>query len=249
MTNELIQKVASYSDEYVKENLNDKYDKHILLTNWQESLSFHFGHSFYQGRRDKISQKIEKRAKDILEKYINENNGIPEVILNKENFPEIRSRLMEGIGKGKIGRSRDIEMIISILGFISENSERNIVNYSLSRIQNGETADHFKELQKIHSIGPKCSSFYLRDLVSFYSLEPKIKKREDLVCLQPVDTWVRKVAYEVGIINKLDERDENVREKIVDACSELGVSTIEFNQGAWYLGYNSFKLLIKKLKE
>lgn len=248
MTNGLIQKVANYSERYIKENLNDEYDKKILLTNWQEALRFHFDHSFYQGRTDKVSYRVEERAKYVLKKYINEKNGNPEVILNKENFPEIRSRLMECIGKGKIGRSRDIEMVISILEFISENNERNIVKYSLSRIQNGKIAKHFEELQEIHSIGPKCSSFYLRDLVSFYSLEQKIKK-EDLVCLQPVDTWVRQVAYEAGIINNLNEPDDNVRTNIVEACLKSDVSTIRFNQGAWYLGYHSFELLINKLKE
>ncbi|MCM8829919.1 MAG: hypothetical protein NC824_02855 [Candidatus Omnitrophica bacterium] len=32
-----------------------------------------------------------------------------------------------------------------------------------------------------------------------------------------------------------------VREKIVRVCYESGVSPIEFNQGAWYLGFHSFR--------
>jgi len=74
-------------------------------------------------------------------------------------------------------------------------------------------------------------------------------KKEDLVCLQPVDTWVRQVAYEAGMIKNLDEPDKKVRINIVEACLKSDVSTIRFNQGAWYLGYHSFELLINKLKE
>jgi hypothetical protein len=247
MRTDLIQKIASYGDKYVEENLQG-YNGNILLNDWQEGLNFMFAHSFYQGRRDDISWEVEKRAKETLENYIKEKNENPEMILNKENSPEIRSRLMKVIGKGKIGRGRDIDMVISILEFISEINDRNIINYSISKIKNGKVADHFEELQKIRSIGPKCSSFYLRDLSCIYSLDTKMVKA-DLICLQPIDVWVKRVALVAEIINKDEKNDELIRNNIVEACLNSGVSAIKFNQGAWYLGYNSFNILMDNLKE
>ena len=46
---------------------------------------------------------------------------------------------------------------------------------------------HFSELQEIISIGPKISSFYLRDLVCIYDLEEFLLGK-DLKILQPIDT-------------------------------------------------------------
>jgi hypothetical protein len=246
MRTDLIQKIATYGDKYIEENLNG-YNKSKLLIDWQMGLDFLFDHSFYQGRRDDISSEVEKRAQEILANYVKEKNENPEIILNKENFSEIRSRLMKVIGKGEIGRGRDIDMVISILEFISKINDKNIISYSISRIQNGEIADHFDELQKIHSIGPKCSSFYLRDLNCIYSLDAKITE-EDLVCLQPIDVWVRRVASKAGIINDSEKDEELIRKNIIEACSKVEVSAIKFNQGAWYLGHNSFEVLIDNLE-
>ncbi len=137
-------------------------------------------------------------------------------------------------------------MVISILNFVSKLEEKNIVNYSISKIKNEKVKEHFYELQEIISIGPKISSFYLRDLICMYSLDKDMSK-EDLVFLQPIDIWVRKVAVKVGIINNINEEYESVREKIVKACLDLNASTIKFNQGAWYLGYNSFDIVLENL--
>lgn len=65
--------------------------------------------------------------------------------------------------KGKIGRGKDVEMVISILNFVSGLEDKNIVNYSIYKIKNGEVKEHYYDLQKIYSIGPKITSFYLRD--------------------------------------------------------------------------------------
>ncbi len=263
MRTDLIKKMAAYGDEYVEKQLQ-KYNKEILSKDWQEGLKFLFDHSFYQGRRDCISCEVERRAINTLKNYLKENSENPQIIFDKEYFPEIRSRLMKVIGKGEIGRGRDIDMIMSMLIFISkikdisfevndknsEISNINIINYSISKIQKDGLRNHFKELQTIFSIGPKCSSFYLRDLISIYSEDVKIQK-DELEYLQPIDVWVRKVAFITEIIDDLKEKDKTIREKIVDACSEekARVSEIRFNQGAWYLGHNSFDIVMENLIE
>jgi len=245
---ETIKKIINYGDRYIEEHLTGIFDTDLMLKNWWEGLQFFLSRSFYQGRRDTISMRVEEKAMNTLKKFIADNENNPIVLLNENNFLDIKNALKEVIGKGKIGRGRDIEMIISILKFVSDLEEKNIVNYSISKIKKGEVKEHFYELQKIISIGPKITSFYLRDLICMYSLDKDMSK-EDLIFLQPIDTWVRKVAFKIGIIDNINEQDQSVREKIVKACLDLGVSTIKFNQGAWFLGYNSFDIILENLNK
>ncbi|MEM5799642.1 MAG: hypothetical protein QXZ43_03170 [Candidatus Aenigmatarchaeota archaeon] len=245
---ETIKKIINYGDKYIEKYLTGVFDIDLILKDWWEGLQFFLSRSFYQGRRDIISMRVEENVMNTLKRYIEENGKNTAVILKENNFPDIKNALKEVIGKGKIGRCRDIDMVISILTFVSKLEERNIVNYSISKIKNGKVKDHYFELQKIISIGPKITSFYLRDLICMYSLERYMSK-EDLIFLQPIDTWVRKVAFKVGIIDKNNEDDSIVREKIVKACLDLNVSTIKFNQGAWFLGYNSFDIVLENLNK
>lgn len=246
MNVETIKKIINYGDKYIEKHLINVFNTDLMLKDWWEGLQFFLSRSFYQGRRDTLSMRVEENAINTLKKHIEDNGKDIAVILKESNFPDIKNALKEVIGKGKVGRGRDIEMVISILDFVSKLEERNIVNYSISKIKNGKVKEHFFELQKIISIGPKITSFYLRDLICMHSLE-KYMSKEDLLFLQPIDTWVRKVALKVGIINKNNEEDSIVREKIVKACLDLKVSTIKFNQGAWFLGYNSFDIVLENL--
>lgn len=246
MNVETIKKIINYGDKYIEKHLTDVFDTNLMIKDWWAGLQFFLSRSFYQGRRDTISMRVEEKAMDTLKEFVKTNNNDATFLINPNNFSKIKNALSQVIGKGKIGRGRDINMVISILDFVANLDEKNIVNYSISKIKNGNTKGHFSELQKIFSIGPKITSFYLRDLICMYSLE-KYMSKEDLIFLQPIDTWVRKVAFKVGIIDKNNEDDSLVREKIVKACLDLDISTIKFNQGAWFLGYNSFDIVLENL--
>lgn len=249
MNSESIKKIEHFGDKYIEKYLTNVFNKDLMRNDWWEGLKFFLSRSFAQGRRDEMSNRVKENAMNVLEKYIEDHDGNPTVILKENNFPVIRNALEEVIGKGKVGKGRDIEMVISILKFVSKLEEKNLVNYSISKIEKGNLKQHYNELKsKICSIGPKIASFYLRDLVFMYSLEEKVSE-EDLEFLQPIDTWVRKVAFKVGIIDKSDEEDLVVREHIVEACFNFNVSTIKFNQGAWFLGHNSFDILLENLNK
>jgi len=243
---EIIKKIISYGDKYTARHLTNVFDTNLMVNDWWAGLQFFLSRSFYQGRRDTISMRVEEKAMNVLKEFVKTNNNDATFLINPNNFPQIENALSKVIGKGKIGRGRDIKMIISISDFISKLKERNIVNYSISKIKNGNIKEHFYELQNIISIGPKITSFYLRDLICMYSLD-SFMSEEDLVFLQPIDTWVRKVAFKVGIIDSIDEEDTIIREKIVKSCLSLKISTIKFNQGAWFLGYNSFDIILENL--
>ncbi len=67
-------------------------------------------------------------------------------------------------------------------------------------------------------------------------------------CLQPVDVWVRRIARKAGIAGPTDN-DPAIRKGILKACRDEGVSPVVFNQGAWYMGYHAFGLLLERLAE
>ena len=90
------------------------------------------------------------------------------------------------------------------------------------------------------------ASLYLRDVVSFFKLEDKVSKDFQFV-LQPVDVWVRKIAFKTGILPQ-GASDNQLRDAIVKVCEEQGCSPIQFNQGAWYAGHFAFDLLLEHLE-
>lgn len=246
MKKEIVKKIAKYGDKFVEKHLIPAFDTGLMLQDWWQGLQYFLHYSFFQGRADTISIKVEKAAMNILKRHITGKNTNTLIRLSKDNFAKIREELKQVIGKSKIGKGRDIDMVISILNFASKLKEENIVKYSISKIKKGKLKSHFYELQTIISIGPKIASLYLRDLVWMYSLERLISK-DDLVYLQPIDTWVRKVAFKTGIIDDIKLSDTQVRQKIVEACQNLDISTIKFNQGAWYVGYYAFDIVLENL--
>jgi len=142
-------------------------------------------------------------------------------------------------------------MVLSTLNFIDRLPAHNIVSYSVERIRHGEIDEHYRELQRsqnkngIIQIGPKIASFYLRDVVSLYHLEDKIPD-EFAIYLQPVDVWIRKLARKTGIVSDRAS-DQEIQKAIVALCKEYGHSPLQFNQGAWYVGYSEFDLLLEIL--
>jgi hypothetical protein len=262
MNYNLISKIAKYGDVYVEKNLSEylsEDSKNLLVNDSFKALTFLFGRIYYQGRKDSLSKDVSIAATNVLLRFTEQNNGDKESIFDKYNLSEIENELNKDIGSKegegnhhRVGRSRDVKMTKKVLEMISDIENHNIVKYSLARINSGHLIDHYNELQKIHSIGPKISSFYLRDLICLYDLDSKIPL-EQIKVIQPIDTWVKQVAQAVAIIPITDKESidkvstDTYKTKIFDACQEANVSVIKFNQGAWYLGANSFKVLISNL--
>lgn len=215
---------------------------------------FFFGHSFYQGRSDDISWKVDCAARKTIKKFMDDTGEDYEAILKEENHKEISSRLEGVIGAGKVGKCRDIDMVISTLKFISTRDNQNIVSYSIDKIKDGKLEELYEEIDSITQIAQKCDAFFLRDVVSFYNLQDSVSK-DDFIYLQPIDTWVTKVSHKLGIIELAPKYKNNLhaaidndydvfRDNIVNACRNLGVSSISYNQGAWYVGAKSYDVIM-----
>ncbi len=249
MNERLFKAILTYGARYRQEYLFEKYSCEYLLDDWREALMFFFGRACYQGRRDTLSAKVYEAAKDVLMPVL------PlDAIFDNTHLEKWKIELDKRIGpcKGKAGKTRDVDMIISTLMYLNRLPQRNIIAYSVSSIRAHKTEDLYNELQRqknalgIIQVGEKVASFYLRDLVTLFSLETLIPQ-SSLQCLQPIDTRVRQLAYKMKIVD-IGANDSKIREAIIKLCIDRHASSLLFNQGAWYASMHSFSLLLDYLE-
>jgi len=136
-------------------------------------------------------------------------------------------------------------MVLDSLQFLTSIPSYNIVLYSISEIRAGRIQQLYLRLNKIRQVGQKVASFYLRDLISCYKLKVS---EDDYFSVQPLDTWVLQVAKALGVCSDNDSTADAVQ-KILQACRQFGVDPKRINSGAWYLGANSFKVVISCLRD
>lgn len=112
-------KIANFGDKYIEKHLNNGFNLNQIKKDWWMGLQFFLSRSFYQGRRDTISMCVEEKAMDILKEFVKTNNNDATFLINPNNFHKIKNALSQVIGKNKIKRGKDIEMVISILDFVA----------------------------------------------------------------------------------------------------------------------------------
>ena len=244
---ELVRSVAYYGEVYEERFLRD-IDGEALRRDWYEALTFFFSKAFFQGRQDEISSRFFRNTVKFLDGLMRQQRDFQllkkygwerlEKLFNDENKDRNKKR--------KFGKDRDIRMVIDTLKFIDQLDDKNIVNYSLNKIDRGELDELWNCLrQNIIQVGPKIASFYLRDLVSLFGLESKISIDEQIMYLFPIDTWVRKICIKVGIASS-GMKDREIRDRMITLCrnKSIDVSPLKFNMGAWYLGKHALDVLL-----
>lgn len=225
-----------YGERYKKEIMDvAKWTPELLSGDWFSALEFWFSKSFYRGRRDSISENFMTKAMLVI------------THIERDKLFDISDETMEkSLIKEGVNNHIDRKMVIQTLGFIRKFDDHNIATYCSSAIKQGQAKVIFDELRSIYGIGPKLASLFLRDICFVYKLE--LTDKEQLICLQPVDTWVRQVAIELGIPMCMQETHEiEVVEPIVSYCLQNRISPLLFNAGAWYVGARSFNLLLESL--
>jgi hypothetical protein len=242
--------ILAYGERYRKKLLlRSDWTNEQLIEDWRAALRFFFSKAFYQGRTDAVSERVEEAALEVLDL----NFSHADLRLADWDLDSLRRELQMKVGKGKVSKARDVDMVISSLRFVDRLPDSNIVAYSVRRIEAGEIGQHYDEIQRsrneagIVQVGPKIAAFYLRDVVSLYELEDKVSAKFQFA-LQPIDVWIRRVAFETGMIPR-GASDKRIAQAIADLCSEEGCSPLQFNQGAWYAGANAFPLLMERLAE
>lgn len=271
----LVKKIVKFHKNYENENLKSRIErKSEYLKSPKDALFFILSLSFYQGRLDETSEKFEKKAKKALEEFFKETNpfsrsfrrihivkyteGKKKELNASEYEEELKPRyseLLENLKENGLNKRGDRLMVAGLINFIESNEEKNLVKMIIQKIKSKKLEEVYNELDDIWSIGPKIASLILRDIVYIYKLEPYLNK-ESYYYLQPVDTWVHQVSEKLELIDLEKAKDKNDKSKIyedeskdiTDKCFEFGVNPIHYNQGAWYVGKNSLKVLLKNLE-
>ena len=256
------------------DNLNEL--KKELNNSWWESLKYLLHHNFMRGRKDELSDKYFEFAINKLNNYFKyenidsyerfqkykKNYKVEFEIKNKkdynnfieklDNTNEIVNILKNDNKVNKVSKSlknyKDIIMVLGVLNFVSNvtTKDKNITNYFIKKIKNGDVKECYDNLTGIKFIGPKIASFYLRNLARVYKIREI--SEENLKYFFPMDTWIIQVCQKVGIIDNNKLKEFEVREKIISKCLDNDINPLLFNQGCWFVGYFSFDLLINLLK-
>jgi hypothetical protein len=247
MMNEcFVQSIVEYGNRYRRKMLG-KHNPDSLLADWWLAFDFFLGRACFQGRRDDVSERVYQAVIDGLRPLFGSTNKT--IIYQQKRsrkWETVKQNLEELIGKGKVGKGRDVEMVLSILDFIGNLPSLNIIGYSVQKIRSGEIREHYGELQRdMVQVSPKIATFYLKDVLSLYQLEELVPE-ESAFCLQPIDVWVRKLVKKMGMVGDRAS-DDDIRKAIIGLCRDHKVSPAQFNQGAWYLGYFAFDLLVEML--
>jgi hypothetical protein len=240
MNERVIQRILSYGQRYFDEYIAPNVDRKVALMNDQwAAMQYLLDKVFYQGRRDDISEKVRFQAVSVLQGRSEIRDGR----WASADITEIEKELATCIGPGKVGKRGDIKMVIGILSYLLGVADRNIVKHTVTTIEEKNVKAMHSELDGIYQIGPKIASFFLRDTVQLFDIHID---DGDLSYLQPVDTWVRQIAIRLGLVSQ-EASLKQIEEAIIAMCAAHKCSPLMFNQGAWYLGANAFKLLLEDL--
>jgi len=240
-----------------------------LRGDWWRALRFFFNRTFYRGRSDYLSTNYKHSTCKALMELLGEGSSGARAQRLRELSDAHwldRSKWRSGSNPVRValkkrysveageeeedkfsatGNRYDHQMVLDTLRFITQRDEKKVLNlarYSARRIQEGSIRDLYEELYGIDYIGHKLTSFYLRDLVCVLGLK-RFLRPEDYVLLQPVDTWVEKLARRLHI--KGGRRDLQLA--LTQCCQDAKVDPIYFSQGAWYLARHSLEIFLRNL--
>ncbi len=246
--------LEAFGNRYIQTHLGHWVKRSdVMKRDWFAALDFFLSRVYYQGRRDKLSDVYYEAAQAALLKYFGKKAATRDRKYNIawskgfiphdpdwERLARKDNPLWKGLVANKAGKERDMEMVMDILRFIQGCPVKNIVFYSLSEIAKGKMVELYDELDSIWQVGEKVASFYLRDLAFIYDLKLSSKA---FITIQPIDTWVKQVTFQIGLCSKRDSH-RTIVSKLLKACEKAKVDPKKVNAGAWYIGANSFKLLL-----
>lgn len=231
-----LKSVETYGRDYVEQYLATARERHdAIRTDPLAALDFLHSKLFMRGRRDKVSVAFRDRAAAALK---------PCRTLEEIDLDSLESDLR---AQG-VNNRHDRQMVVESVRFARTQLQAydgNVFDWAVELIRNGKVQDAYVALDEIHAVGDKLASFYLRDVVFLEGLEDAIGVT-DYPYLQPVDTWVLRVARSLKVI---DDRDTGsvAKGKLVSACLAADVSPLLVNAGAWLVGAHAYDLLIETL--
>jgi hypothetical protein len=240
--------------KYIREFLiKEGWEPQRLRSDWYYSFKFLLSKLYFQGRNDSLSDRYLKKMQECLDSYflpdytakletLIQGHHIP-LDVDWNNFEAENSPLWQQFSE-KMGKRRDREMVLDVLRYTCKLPSYNIVNHSIKEIEAGRIREHREDLKHIWGVGPKTSAFYLRDIIFIFDCEIL---PEEAMELQPVDTWVRQVVDYL-----IDDQNSETLLSTEDWLIRHGGGPRRaalLNAGMWYLGKDSFNLILRLLIE
>jgi hypothetical protein len=111
----LILNIANLSEKYHQEYLA-RWSKDKLLNDWYYAFNFFLDHTLLQGRSDRVSEKVV----EVVFKVSEHNRNMIEEGFKSGSWKDLMGKLIERIGKGKVGKRADVNHVIDSLEFLRE---------------------------------------------------------------------------------------------------------------------------------
>jgi hypothetical protein len=239
---------------YIREFLVEEgWEPSQLRSDWYYAFKFLLSKLYMQGRNDSLSDRYLGKMQECLDSYFLPDSiiklealvqgGYIPLSVDWENF-NIENIPLWRKFDNTMGKQRDREMVLDVLRYISNIPDYNIVNLSISEIEDCSFKEHREDLKLLWGVGPKTSAFYLRDIIFLFNCE---LSTEDSIELQPIDTCVRQVVNSLRDGQDADRQLSTENWLIQHGGGPMNSALI--NAGMWYLGKHSFGLIIKLLAE
>lgn len=248
----LMKNIETLGKECVENHLSSvqkelEIQDEIDLNNWIDSVRYYFYHTFMRGRRDNLSIRYCKYALHIIETQIGlKFEDLKKAKIGTDNDIDNLFCSTFTIDKKKtyLNNQKDRILVLSSFDFMKRTHDGNIISYLLSNISNLKLC--YDQLKSVKQVGDKIASFLLRNII--LSKQIYIDKGNYEYVL-PIDTWIDKICIKIGIYNGKIGGIKKKREEMICKCKEYKVDPLYFNQGLWYLGFNSLDISIELLKK
>ncbi len=194
---------------------------------WQAAAFFLNGYAFErQGR----SPNYTHAAVDAVKEGNALKEGRIDSITEEELWKSFKDKLGDerlNLDRQPLNPSAKSPHSKSLLRQLREGNKANLVKTTQDSLQQGEVQVAFEFVKNIRGVGPKISSFFLRDLKEITDINTEKFSLEHRFLLQPIDIWVRRT---VKMLNNTTKTDKDVARFIVDHSNNPEKS----NMGIWY---------------
>ena len=228
-----IEKYEDYKREIIEKS--NWIDKDLGMPN--NGLKFIFGHAFFRGRSDDLSEKYRKSTIKLLGLETDEQ-AVPKLLEDDEGT--IKDKL-----KSVLTNPKDIDMVNSILQFMRDTNTNNLYEYFktiITKEKNGLYKAYYK-LDSIKQIGDKLATFIIRDIVLINSEYKANFDTFEYQLMFPVDKWVREKGKD--LLKDQDIDDPHLKSGLIELCKDKTYSDplapLKLNVGLYWIGTNQPK--------
>lgn len=192
----------------------------------------------------KVRRDIKANSNSLSNKYFFTD-------FQSNDFIQLFSKKNEVNQKFLVGNDKDIIMVGEVLKLIlndkviSNYYNLNIYNFTVGLLLEDQVTTLYKKINSIRFIKDKLASFYLRNVIKLANLN---RLESSIEYFLPIDRWINDICTQLAIFN-IDDSLKVKKNKMISYCRASNIDVIEFNQGAWLIGYSSYPLLIEILRK